>query len=148
MRFENTNSFNKKRQKHNSKLPEDIKKAWDHTNLSRAWEHEVQVEAVSRVSEIFDNFVASRIVVPSEPTEGPHDSSDAPDADAGWEGVPFMSDDTTPRRTTAPSRAYLWTSSSVKHASMAPRVAKQALGWTMHKGGAEPMLRASRWRIL
>ena len=73
----------------------NIKKAWDHTNLSRAWEHEVQIEAVSRVSEIFDNFVASRIVVPSEPTEGPHDSSDAPDADAGWEGVPFMADDTT-----------------------------------------------------
>ena len=72
----------------------NMKKAWDHTKLSRAWEHEVQVEAVSRASEIFDNFVPSSVVVPGQPTEGPHDSSDAPDEHAGWEGAPFMADDT------------------------------------------------------
>ena len=69
------------------KDPAGIIHCWETTQLLRAWERPVQLEASQKAKELFPNINQADIAVPQ------HDTSGADDEEAGDLGVPFTHSD-------------------------------------------------------
>ena len=67
-------------------------RCWEKTKLLQAWNHDVQLEAIQRASEIFPNLVQGSVVRRAV-ADTVEDLSGRPDAEAAWAGMGFMEDD-------------------------------------------------------
>ena len=63
---------------------------WESTELLKAWDHTVQVEAATSASKLFPNLVSTQVVAHVIPPSEMQDTPNTEDPDAGDLGVPFM----------------------------------------------------------